>query len=186
MCVLTRILYLPFFLHFLKKTAAYKKAKAAKSIKYFIVILLSDFNSKTRKWWTVTARHRSSITSSQRLENKAFIAIYPPYPLIWFHAGFPFSWLLIRAYTRAEKSHSRIYKCGSQRTVTYVHIYYTRGFWHRQVYLYWKQLSRQAVNLTAVLPKPMNRLRVSYIKGRKGLRAGWWENLFRMCKGSCN
>ena len=68
----------------------------------------SNWNLKTIKLWVIIALHRLSIKSSKSLENKGFIAMCSPYPFIWFHTSLLFPWLLIRAKSRARKSHNKI------------------------------------------------------------------------------
>ena len=65
-------------------------------------------NLKTIKLWMIIALHRLSIKFSKSLENKGFIAICSPYSFIWFHTSLLFPWLLIRAKSRARKSHNKI------------------------------------------------------------------------------
>lgn len=52
-----------------------------------------------------------------------------PYLFIRLHTSLLFPSLLIRANTRARKSHNKNkHKCGNRRTVMYVRIYYNGGF----------------------------------------------------------
>ena len=67
-----------------------------------------NWNLKTIKLWVIIALHRLSIKSSKSLENKGFIAMCSPYPFIWFHTSLLFPCLLIRAKSRARKSHNKI------------------------------------------------------------------------------
>ena len=68
----------------------------------------TNWNLKTIKLWVIIALHRLSIKSSKSLENKGFIAMCSPYPFIWFHTSLLFPCLLIRAKSRARKSHNKI------------------------------------------------------------------------------
>ena len=69
---------------------------------------VTNWNLKTIKLWVIIALHRLSIKSSKSLENKGFIAMCSPYPFIWFHTSLLFPCLLIRAKSRARKSHNKI------------------------------------------------------------------------------
>ena len=74
----------------------------------FCFRMLLNLNLKTIKLWMIIALHRLSIKFSKSLENKGFIAICSPYSFIWFHTSLLFPWLLIRAKSRARKSHNKI------------------------------------------------------------------------------
>lgn len=95
-------------------------------------------NLNISKLWPLNRGYSVLIKSSKSPENKGFIAMCSPYLFIRLHTSLLFPSLLIRANTRARKSHNKNkHKCGNRRTVMYVRIYYNGGFFNGQVYLRW-------------------------------------------------
>ena len=65
----------------------------------------------------VTAPHRVLIKSSKTLENKGFIAVFPPYPFIRFHLCLCFPRHLIMEKTRAQDVQWTSALCRPERSV---------------------------------------------------------------------
>ena len=120
------------------KMASIASAQFQSGLPIFKTNRNTNRNLNISKLWPLNRGYSVLIKSSKSPENKGFIAMCSPYLFIRLHTSLLFPSLLIRANTRARKSHNKNkHKCGNRRTVMYVRIYYNGGFFNGQVYLRW-------------------------------------------------